>query len=98
MSIDNCQKCDKRMDTDFTEYQADGSLLCDGCLDEEEADFPEWDARAGAEPQPGWEAIARELAQSLSSIVGTHSVRRVNREMHAEAMAALAKYEQEKGV
>lgn len=34
MSIDNCQVCDKRLDTDFVEYQDDGTLLCDGCLDE----------------------------------------------------------------
>jgi hypothetical protein len=34
MSIDNCQGCDKRLDTDFVEYQDDGTLLCDGCLDE----------------------------------------------------------------
>jgi hypothetical protein len=87
MSIDNCQKCDERLDTDFAEYQAGGSLLCDGCLDDLEA-----------KPETDWKAIAGELAESLSSIVGMHSVRRVNREMHAEAMAALAKYEQEKGV
>jgi hypothetical protein len=36
MSIDNCQVCDKRLDTDFVEYQDDGTLLCDGCLDEVE--------------------------------------------------------------
>jgi hypothetical protein len=36
MSIDFCQKCDKRLDTDFVEYQEDGTLLCDGCLDEME--------------------------------------------------------------
>jgi Zn finger protein HypA/HybF involved in hydrogenase expression len=34
MSIDNCQVCEKRLDTDFFEYQVDGTLLCDGCLDE----------------------------------------------------------------
>jgi hypothetical protein len=33
MSIDNCQVCDKRLDTDFIEYQEDGRLLCDSCLD-----------------------------------------------------------------
>jgi len=36
MSIDNCQVCDKRLDTDFVEYQVDGSLYCDNCLDEME--------------------------------------------------------------
>jgi hypothetical protein len=36
MSIDNCQKCDKKLDTDFAEYQDDGTLLCDSCLDEAE--------------------------------------------------------------
>ena len=36
MSIDNCQVCDKQLDTDFVEYQDDGTLLCDGCLDEME--------------------------------------------------------------
>jgi hypothetical protein len=38
MSIDNCQGCDKRLDTDFIEYQVDGTLLCDGCLDELESE------------------------------------------------------------
>jgi hypothetical protein len=36
MSIDNCASCDKRLDTDFIEYQDDGTLLCDSCLDEME--------------------------------------------------------------
>jgi hypothetical protein len=36
MSIDNCQNCDKRLDTDHIEYQEDGTLLCGGCLDEME--------------------------------------------------------------
>jgi hypothetical protein len=34
MSIDNCASCDKRLDTDFVEYQEDGTLLCDSCLDD----------------------------------------------------------------
>jgi hypothetical protein len=34
MSMDNCQVCEKRLDTDYIEYQEDGTLLCDGCLDE----------------------------------------------------------------
>jgi hypothetical protein len=38
MSIDNCQKCDKKLDTDFAEYQDDGTLLCDSCLDEAESE------------------------------------------------------------
>ena len=36
MSIDNCQGCDKRLDTDFVEYQEDGTLYCNNCLDEME--------------------------------------------------------------
>lgn len=45
MSIDWCQKCDKRLDTDFVEYQEDGSLYCDGCLDDMEAEKePDWKA------------------------------------------------------
>jgi hypothetical protein len=36
MSIDNCQVCEKRLDTDFVEYQDDRALLCDSCLDEME--------------------------------------------------------------
>jgi hypothetical protein len=36
MSIDNCQVCERRVDTDFIEYQEDGTLLCDACLDEME--------------------------------------------------------------
>jgi hypothetical protein len=51
MSIDNCQVCDKRLDTDFIEYQEDGTLLCDGCLDELEN-----------EQEPDWKALAGELA------------------------------------
>jgi hypothetical protein len=38
MSIDNCQGCDKRLDTDFVEYQEDGTLYCDACLDEMETE------------------------------------------------------------
>ena len=34
MSIDHCNRCDKRLDTDYIEYQPDGSLYCDGCLDD----------------------------------------------------------------
>jgi hypothetical protein len=34
MSIDNCQRCDKRLDTDFVEYQPDGSLYCGACEDQ----------------------------------------------------------------
>jgi hypothetical protein len=34
MSIDNCNRCHVRLDTDFIEYQPDGSLYCDYCLDE----------------------------------------------------------------
>lgn len=40
MSIDNCQGCDKRLDTDFVEYQEDGALYCDTCLDEREEAGP----------------------------------------------------------
>lgn len=36
MSIDYCMKCDKRLDTDFIEYQEDGTLYCDACLDDME--------------------------------------------------------------
>jgi hypothetical protein len=38
MSIDNCQGCDKRLDTDFVEYQEDGTLYCDACLDDMETE------------------------------------------------------------
>jgi hypothetical protein len=31
MSIDFCQRCNKRLDTDFLEYQPDGSLYCGAC-------------------------------------------------------------------
>jgi hypothetical protein len=33
MSIDMCTRCEKRLDTDFVEYQPDGLLYCDNCLD-----------------------------------------------------------------
>ena len=48
MSIDNCQVCDKRLDTDHIEYQEDGTLLCDGCLDELE------DEQASPVAEPGF--------------------------------------------
>jgi hypothetical protein len=45
MSIDNCASCDKRLDTDFIEYQDDGTLLCGSCLDElENEQEPDWRA------------------------------------------------------
>jgi hypothetical protein len=56
MSIDLCQVCDKRIDTDFIEYQDDGTLLCDGCLDEMEN-----------EQEPDWKALAGELAEALKA-------------------------------
>jgi hypothetical protein len=58
MSIDNCQVCDKRLDTDFVEYQEDGTLLCDSCLDEVEN-----------EQEPDWKALAGELAEALQAAV-----------------------------
>ena len=34
MSIDYCHKCDKRLDTDFIEYQENGALYCARCFDD----------------------------------------------------------------
>lgn len=56
MSIDNCQGCEKRLDTDFVEYQPDGSLYCDNCMDERDEDRSMTTpgivlARAGAEQE-----------------------------------------------
>jgi hypothetical protein len=94
MSIDNCNRCDKRLDTDFAEYQADGSLLCDGCLDDLEA-----------KPEPDWKAIAGTLAEALRC-TGYHEtcwclMLPRDHEGHTQACkratAALAKYEQEGG-
>jgi hypothetical protein len=100
MSIDNCQKCDKRLDTDWTEYQADGSLLCDGCLDDIEREaieaafdavYEQIDNRA-AKREPDWKAIAGELAEAASRY---RQAAYKATEMALDA--ALAKYEQEKG-
>jgi hypothetical protein len=97
MSIDLCQKCDKRLDTDFVEYQEDGTLLCDGCLDEMEN-----------EQEPDWKALAGELAEALEHLTGPKvcwceaDTKDSRLQFHAwecnTAKAALAKYEQEKGV
>ena len=57
MSIDWCQKCDKRLDTDFVEYQPDGSLYCGAC----EADIEEEKLQ-----EPDWKALAGELAEALN--------------------------------
>jgi hypothetical protein len=59
MSIDNCQKCDKRLDTDFVEYQPDGSLYCGAC----EADIEEEKLQ-----KPDWKALAGELADALDAL------------------------------
>jgi hypothetical protein len=98
MSIDFCQRCGKKLDTDFVEYQPDGSLLCDGCLDELEN-----------EQEPDWKALAGELAEALESIVSCWespegTVQEAGYFMFKTAKAALAKYDcsmkeqQEKGV
>jgi hypothetical protein len=36
MSMSWCEGCEKRIDTDFVEFQQNGSLYCDNCLDEME--------------------------------------------------------------
>ena len=87
MSIDNCQKCDKRLDTDFVEYQPDGSLYCGAC----EADIEEEKLQ-----KPDWKALAGEIAEALASIENDDGS--IPATIWDMRNAALAKYEQEKGV
>jgi hypothetical protein len=98
MSIDNCQVCDKRLDTDFVEYQPDGSLYCGAC----EADLEEAKLQ-----EPDWKALAGELAEALKGVqtgdcwcgAGIGDPRLVSHTHNCkQARTALAKYnEQEKG-
>jgi hypothetical protein len=94
MSIDNCQGCDKRLDTDFVEYQVDGSLYCDNCLDEMELE-------PVAEQGTDWKALAGELAEALSefrqaqALLNGWKFPSAYGDIDAKARAALAKYEQE---
>jgi hypothetical protein len=103
MSIDNCQVCEKRLDTNYIEYQKDGSLYCDGCLDD-----------MAAEQEPDWKAMAGELAEALKSLkwrledIAAMVIKRTDDEFSVPVLnlksaigvadSALAKYEQEKGV
>lgn len=84
MSIDWCQKCEKRLDTDFVEYQDDGTLLCDGCLDEIEN-----------EQEPDWKALAGELAEAIKAHRYDVWDCAVDHPTYGALYAALAKYEQE---
>ena len=59
MSIDFCQRCNKRLDTDFLEYQPDGSLYCGAC----EADIEE-----EKHQEPDWKPLAGELAEASAGI------------------------------
>jgi hypothetical protein len=86
MSIDWCQKCDKRLDTDFVEYQPDGSLYCGAC----EADIEEEKLQ-----EPDWKALAGELAEALYSTTVCLKTLIPSGPAIDQARAALAKYEQE---
>jgi hypothetical protein len=142
MSIDNCQVCDKGLDTDHIEYQGGGTLLCDGCLDEMENEqyepvaepkqckcslrtalvgdgcevcnpaqsleyCRENLAEAVAE-RDRYKALAGELAEALEHLTGPKEcwceadTKDSRLQFHTwecnTARAALAKYEQEKGV
>ena len=91
MSIDFCQRCNKRLDTDFVEYQPDGSLYCGAC----EADLEEAKLQ-----EPDWKALAGELAEALDALIAAETNKAwryptVWEPIVRKARAALAKYEQE---
>jgi hypothetical protein len=83
MSIDNCQVCDKRLDTDYIECQEDGTLLCGSCLDEleNEQKVTGVDLAAGPDEtiytsrtdyrteRDRYKALAGELAEALKTAV-----------------------------
>ena len=85
MSIDWCQKCDKRLDTDFVEYQPDGSLYCGAC----EADIEEAKLQ-----EPDWKALAGELADALGLADAILCGANMNVPViYRQVRAALAKYD-----
>jgi hypothetical protein len=93
MSMSWCEGCEKRIDTDFVEFQQNGSLYCDNCLDEMELE-------PVAEQGTDWKALAGELAEAagraesaLSFIYGGEPLDPSG--AIAALRAALAKYEQE---
>lgn len=90
MSMSWCEGCEKRIDTDFVEFQQNGSLYCDNCLDEMEQE-------PVAEQGTDWKALAGKLAEALygaqSWLQGWASA-----EPYLSRIdAALAEYEQEVG-
>jgi hypothetical protein len=61
MSMSWCEGCEKRIDTDFVEFQQNGSLYCDNCLDEMELE-------PVAEQGTDWKALAGELAEAADGL------------------------------
>jgi hypothetical protein len=83
MSMSWCEGCEKRIDTDFVEFQQNGSLCCDNCLDEMElepvaetatrpADISVVTAEGLAQIKaafgPDWKALAGELAAAVAHL------------------------------
>jgi hypothetical protein len=58
MSMSWCEGCEKRIDTDFVEFQQNGSLYCDNCLDEMELE-------PVAEQGTDWKALAVAMGKVI---------------------------------